>query len=586
MNTSQLISWSSFTSETFFLGAWIFTATYLLLVGRLLKSRTARRATWAVLTFGIIQILHLKIWSYPTDADNEVRLVWIGAWSIATLALLYCITGHKKHNQKNWLLHAKFLGSFLLIAATIHTILSPVTSLSPILSTITFACATAGTLLVAIIEIVNTTNQGASDISRKWWHALLTLFLSFQCLALLPGLFSEAFTFATSNLIGPAGLLCLTIPALLKFRYTLISQNAHHDNSVGELLTQLRKNQAELNEAKARSDRLAALQRDFLATMSHELRTPIASLIGIARVLGANDAIPARERRDMGTIERLALMVLEIVDEGLAYVRERGQKPNLQSKNVNIRTLLRDLDSVGKWLARQQGNSFRLMQPKSFPSSLEFDERRVRQIIINLLSNAGRYCQGGEITLGLQVAYASGQIYLEWMVTDTGRGFDSSEIDKMFLPFVKSRDSHGLGLGMTLVKKLAEEMGGSVKVLSTKGSGSYFLVRMPAGLSRQTPDSVLEDGELNNSIPSKSEAITEPLPLVSISEISLNDLEELKRLAKLGQLSKIEEWIQWAKNKELSDASRKFVGRIETACEEIEMDQIAMIATQALTNSK
>jgi len=383
------------------------------------------------------------------------------------------------------------------------------------------------------------------------------------------------------------GLLtfCSSVPGVVS--RSMVRKEDQHKQALLELESEVNKRTQDLRETTERSNRFAALQRDFLATMSHELRTPISSLVGLCRLLAADEQLSQRLRRDLGTMERLALMVLEMVDEGLSYVRQRDNPLPLQTRRVNMRVLLRDLESVGRWLAYQQGNRFTMLPLRTMPATLEFDERRLRQIVINLLSNAGNYCHKGEITLGLEAQLSGNTCHLEWVVSDTGRGMSEDELRRVFDPFVKSRDSHGMGLGLALVKRLVDEINGSIKVQSSPGMGSYFLVRLPAQLSLGSPEDPPDSGMgSDKDRSSQSEApITEPMAFMDEAEVGFLELDGLKRFAKLGQLSEIERWIRLNKTRHLSSEAHRFIDRVECAVQDVDLEKVSQIITQAQTSA-
>lgn len=428
---------------------------------------------------------------------------------------------------------------------------------------------------------------------RPWWMPWLwysfTLLWGVQLLSvpLRKALDLSEFPGTVPVVCWLLGLLtfCASVPGVVS--RSMVRREDQHKQALMELEAEVSKRTQDLRETTERSNRFAALQRDFLATMSHELRTPISSLVGLCRLLTADEQLSQRMRRDLGTMERLALMVLEMVDEGLSYVRQRDDPLPLQTRRVNMRVLMRDLESVGRWLAYQQGNRFNLLPIKTLPTNLEFDERRLRQIIINLLSNAGNYCHKGEITLGLEAQLSGNTCHLEWVISDTGRGMSDEELRRVFEPFVKSRDSHGMGLGLALVKRLVEEINGSLKVQSSPGMGSYFLVRMPAqlalGTAEDPPDSGL--GGDRNSTSQSDAPITEPMALMDEAEVGFLELDGLKRFAKLGQLSEIERWIRLNKTRHLSAEAHRFIDRVECAVKDVDLDKVSQITTQAQTSA-
>jgi hypothetical protein len=152
---------------------------------------------------------------------------------------------------------------------------------------------------------------------------------------------------------------------------------------------------------------------------------------------------------------------------------------------------------------------------------------------------------------------------------------------------VKSRDSHGMGLGLALVKRLVDEIKGSIKVQSSPGMGSYFLVRLPAQLvltsGEDPPDSGMgadKDTEVQNGAP-----ITEPMALMDEVEVGFLELDGLKRCAKLGQLSEIERWISLNKTRHLSPEACRFIDRVDCAVQDVDLEKVSHIITQAQTSA-
>ena len=358
----------------------------------------------------------------------------------------------------------------------------------------------------------------------------------------------------------------------INFAAIMMSCSEVSSVSVQALEKEVLRRTNDLRIARENAERMAALQRDFLATMSHELRTPLASAIGLCRMLANDEDLPLRVRKDMGTIERLSVHLLRMVDEGLAYVRQRGKDEPVMPKPVNMRCLLRDLESISQWLSQHQGNDFTLLHFKGVPQVLHFDEKRLRQIIINLVSNAGRYCKGGSISLGVRFKMKGGSGVLYWFIHDTGRGMTAQEMDRIFEPFVKSRDSEGLGLGLALVKRLSEEMGGSVNVKSQLGVGTRFSLAIPVFVEEEN----VEEMQLEQAVSDRRHfSVSRPMTLLTDDEISRLRLSELRSYVRLGQFSEINEWLSiMEKSPDLSVEVSRFLKMIREAVTDIDFGSI------------
>lgn len=296
----------------------------------------------------------------------------------------------------------------------------------------------------------------------------------------------------------------------------------------------------ELEASKNESLKLGALQRDFLATMSHELRTPLSSIIGLSRMLRKNkDADLETMKRDIGVMERMAFHILNMVEDGLDFVRNRRLTNSNKIKAVELRAMCRDIISIGEWLSQNQKNTFKFTQSREMPTTLLFDERKVRQIVINFLSNAGRYCENGEIQCNISF-YAGIPPLLKFDISDNGRGMETVDLEKYLHPFVKSRDSIGLGLGLAITKDLIDQMGGTLSIKSTPGVGTHVSFEVKVESSFCDTYSVVEDLE---STEQNSYADTIPMCIDEMSDASISKLDKLRKLLSQGRISEAEDFI-------------------------------------------
>ena len=323
-------------------------------------------------------------------------------------------------------------------------------------------------------------------------------------------------------------------------------------------------------------------QSEFLATMSHELRTPLSCVVGLSRLLSSNEEFGPALRKDMGTIERLSVQLLNTVDEGLAFVRQEPGSGGAEFQVVQMAHLLRDMKSLAHWLADQQRNKLHFHRVRNIPYQLRFDEQKVRQILINLLSNAARYCRDGQITLGVALRESKRSLALEWLIEDTGRGMSPEEQKIFFDPFTKSRDSQGLGIGLALVKRLVDDLDGTISVHSEVGVGTRFRVSLP--VRHVQTASLAEDLDDDSRHPDFEEKASMPMVLLPHNDLNSLDLGTLRRYLKLGQLSEIEQWLDRAKSmKHLAPESSRFVQKLDEAVRMVDLDAIQSLIDQVDT---
>jgi PAS domain S-box-containing protein len=221
---------------------------------------------------------------------------------------------------------------------------------------------------------------------------------------------------------------------------------------------------------------------DFLATMSHELRTPLNAIIGYSDLLlmGVPEPISDPSQQQVGRVQHAARHLLGLIEEILTLSRIEAGHEEIERESVDLRGFLHETAELVEPLARQKGLGFRCIAPEQ-PTSATLDPRRVRQILLNLLGNAVKFTDSGEVTVegrreGDEVVF---------IVRDTGPGIAQDHLAKIFDPFWQVEQGHsrrieGAGLGLNVTRKLARLMGGDVSAESELGAGTTFTVRLRA----------------------------------------------------------------------------------------------------------
>ncbi|WP_190303510.1 PAS domain S-box protein [Pseudanabaena sp. UWO311] len=245
-------------------------------------------------------------------------------------------------------------------------------------------------------------------------------------------------------------------------------------------------------------ERVTHLKDEFLAAMSHELRTPLNAILGISEGLleQAFGELNQRQQGSLKTIQKSGQHLLELINDVLDVAKIEAGMFTLDLTSVSVRYLCDSSLSFVKHLAIQKNIQLNLIIHDGVPTAIVIDERRMRQLLINLLSNAVKFTpKNGTVNLeanlanvaiGLSEANSEDNFKheLHFSVSDTGIGISMEDINKLFQPFVQinsslSRQYAGTGLGLNLVKKLAELHGGNVNVSSKVGEGSCFTVSFP-----------------------------------------------------------------------------------------------------------
>ncbi len=248
------------------------------------------------------------------------------------------------------------------------------------------------------------------------------------------------------------------------------------------LLTEIdehKKTDHKLQQALAMADTANTAKSRFLSNMSHEIRSPLNSIIGYAHILNNDPSIPEHRKQAVETLKRSGEHLSSLIEDILDIARIEARRFELKYEPINVSHFLEHLVNLFQTQAEEKGLQFNCHFAKNLPQRIRGDEKRVGQILINLLGNAMKFTATGEINFGIR--YSSGVVNFE--ISDTGPGIEEEELQAIFQPFIRlntpTGNAHvGSGLGLTISKILAEIMGGELTVSSVLGQGSTFTVRL------------------------------------------------------------------------------------------------------------
>jgi PAS domain S-box-containing protein len=249
--------------------------------------------------------------------------------------------------------------------------------------------------------------------------------------------------------------------------------------------------EAQLRRTNQELERATRLKDEFLATMSHELRTPLNAILGMSQGLDEQVLGPLTQRqlKAVKTINRSGEHLLELINDILDLSKIESGHTELDIVRVDVAHLCRSSLAFIKQQAHKKHLRLHINLPENIPI-IQVDERRIRQVLINLLINAVKFTpEGGSITLAVTTdppPSAEQNASITISVTDTGIGIAAEHLPQLFEPFVQvdsslNRKYEGTGLGLSLVKRLTELHGGEVSVTSQLGKGSCFSVTLPCG---------------------------------------------------------------------------------------------------------
>lgn len=285
----------------------------------------------------------------------------------------------------------------------------------------------------------------------------------------------------------------------------------------------------DITERKRYQDALERASRDkttFIYTISHELRTPLNGIVGLSRIL-LDTELTAEQEKYLKTIHVSAVTLGNIFNDIIDMDKMERRKVQLDNQPVDFTSFLADLENLSALQAQQKGLRFNLEPTLPLPHQVITDGTRLRQILWNLISNAVKFTQQGQVTV--RVRYDEGDM-LHFEVEDSGIGIPQDELDKIFAMYYQVKDSHGgkpatgTGIGLAVSRRLAKNMGGDITVTSEQGKGSTFTLTIHAPSVAEEVDDAFDEDDM-------------PLPALNVllvEDIELNVIVARSVLEKLG----------------------------------------------------
>jgi signal transduction histidine kinase/putative methionine-R-sulfoxide reductase with GAF domain len=260
------------------------------------------------------------------------------------------------------------------------------------------------------------------------------------------------------------------------------------------LLNELRARTAELEDKGRQLEMASQNKSQFLSSMSHELRTPLNAIIGLTEMMATNAARFGTEKalEPLRRVNAAGTHLLSLINEVLDLSKIEAGKLDLNPETIDLTRLIDEVVGTAGQLAEKNKNRL-IVEAQENVGALIADSMRLKQILLNLLSNACKFTKEGEVALRMRKV-ADGRDWVELAVADTGIGLTAEQQAKLFQEFTQAdsltaRRYGGTGLGLALSRKLARMMGGDVTVTSEPGKGSVFTVRLPGGAGRLNNDS-------------------------------------------------------------------------------------------------
>jgi len=272
----------------------------------------------------------------------------------------------------------------------------------------------------------------------------------------------------------------------------------------------------ELEAVKDAAERANRAKSTFLANMSHELRTPLNSILGFSALVREDANLSEEHRKDLDIVRRGGEHLLGLIDDVLDMAKIEAGRITLDHASFNLSDLVQDNLSMLRERARSKGLELFLKSSPLVPRCVRSDAGKLRQVLVNLISNALKYTERGSVTVRLdakamyETKPIDSRILLIVEVEDTGIGIAPEDQARIFSPFVqlgRSDTQNGTGLGLSITRQFVQLMGGAISVQSTEGEGSLFRVELPVeqGDESEQLDTHHDNGHVVGLLPGQPE---------------------------------------------------------------------------------
>lgn len=258
----------------------------------------------------------------------------------------------------------------------------------------------------------------------------------------------------------------------------------HLGKFMNEMLDKLQEQQEQLSKAVILAEDASTAKSSFLANMSHEIRTPLTAIIGFSEVLREKDLSEEQRGREVEAIIRSGTHLQEVINDILDFSKIEAGQLVIETIEVSPFELLEEIISLFSARAEEKGLKFNIKIEYPFPKKIITDPTRLKQILINLCSNAIKFTEVGSVSLLARYLPDTNKLFVS--VTDTGLGMDEEGQKQIFLPFTQAdvsttRQFGGTGLGLCISNELAEKLGGEIRCHSKLSTGTQFMLEIDAG---------------------------------------------------------------------------------------------------------
>jgi signal transduction histidine kinase/DNA-binding NarL/FixJ family response regulator len=266
------------------------------------------------------------------------------------------------------------------------------------------------------------------------------------------------------------------------------AQRRRLERLVDERTKALAESNIQLTLAKEQAEAANRAKSEFLSKMSHELRTPLNSILGYAQILQRDSGVTTHQADGLQIMYQSGTHLLTLINDILDLAKIEAGKLELAPTPFHLSNFLRSIAGIIRMRADEKGLTFGYEPVMPLPAAVQADERRLRQVLLNLLGNAVKFTDRGQVTLSVRALdefpaeAGTPHVKLRFEVADTGPGIAPDQIERIFQPFEQAGEqahrAEGTGLGLAISRQLVEAMGGQLSVASQVGVGSTFGVEL------------------------------------------------------------------------------------------------------------